>query len=225
MKSPVFFRLFGKSPFSKLAKHSDEVVAIIVELEHFFNYVVAEDWDHAEKSFQKISKIELKADKIKLSLRRRLHGQWFMPFSSSLLLEFVHAQDNIANEVKDIAGLILSRRMQLPSFINKELYAMRRCGHDSAVSLSRLVMLLPGLLEAGFKGPMLKEVYEKADQIAFWETEVDKLHYYGRHVLWKVEKDYNPVDVMFWYQVLLFMSRVSDWAERSSARFLLLVTK
>lgn len=225
MKSPVFFRLFGKSPFSKLSKHADEIVTITDELALFFDSAVAGDWDQAEKIFQRIAKIESKADKIKLSLRRRLHGQWFLPFSSSLLLEFVNAQDNIANEVKDIAGLILARRMQLPSFICKELQAMRICGYDSAVSLQRLVTLLPGLLEAGFKGPILKEVYERADQIAHWETEVDKLHFYARHVLWKVEKDFDPVDVVFWYQVLLFMSRVSDWAERSSARFLLLVTK
>lgn len=225
MKSPVFFRLFGKSPFRKLSKHADEVVKIMDVLKTFLDCAYDEEWESAEKYFQQILEIESEADQIKLALRRRLHGQWFMPLSASLLLEFVNAQDNIANEVKDIAGLMLARRMKLPDIVKRELIEMYQCGYDAACSLQRLVTLLPDLLEAGFRGPILKEVYSRADQIASWETEVDKLHFYVRHRLWQVEREHNALDMVFWYRLFLFMSRVSDWAERSSSRYLLMVTK
>ena len=67
------------------------------------------------KDLQKqISKLESDADKLKKQVRLNMPKSLFMPVPRSDLLDLVTMQDKIANCAKDIAGIMLGRKMAIP---------------------------------------------------------------------------------------------------------------
>jgi len=106
--------LFGTSPVAPLQAHMASVQECINELVPFFKSVLKEDWTEAKVQQKKIAKLENEADKLKRKLRLHLPKSLFMPVSRRDLLEVLTMQDKIANKAKDIAGLIIGRKMTFP---------------------------------------------------------------------------------------------------------------
>ncbi len=67
---------------------------------------------------KKITKGEHDADEMKKELRNHLPKGLFMPVDRRDVLDVLLRQDIIANQGKDIAGLIVGRKMQLPAEMN-----------------------------------------------------------------------------------------------------------
>jgi predicted phosphate transport protein (TIGR00153 family) len=61
-----------------------------------------------------LGKKEQKADVLKKKLRMNLPSTFMMPFSRRDLLDVLLIQDSIANITKDLAGLMMSRKMVFP---------------------------------------------------------------------------------------------------------------
>ena len=225
MKSPLFFRLFGKSPFHKLNKHIDIVSRSMNEMVHFTEAMQQKDREKMSLRFDSILTLESEADKLKFSIRRRMHGQWFMSISKTLITDYTHTVDNIANEIKDCAGMIVARDMVLPDVLQSNLSEILELSNEALGMLSKLVHIMPDLFEAGFRGPLLNDVYDHCESISLIESKIDKLHFQMRQTLWPIEHEFKPVDVVFWYKMFVIVSRISDWIERASGQYLLMVSK
>ena len=120
--------LFGSSPVRPLQTHMASVQDCIAELVPFFKAVIKEDWKKAKDQQKRIAKLEREADKLKRKLRLHLPKSLFMPVSRRDLLEVLTVQDKIANKAKDIAGLIIGRKMTFPDTINQQLIDfVKRC--------------------------------------------------------------------------------------------------
>ncbi len=217
--------LFGSSPVRPLQQHMQSVQECIVELIPFFEAALNGDWAEAKKQQTKIAKLENQADKLKRDLRLHLPKSLFMPVSRRDLLEVLRMQDNIANKAKDIAGLIIGRKMTFPDAINSQMLDfVKRC-IDASKQAQTAINELDELVETGFGGgevQLVQGMIKKLDEI---ESDTDKIQVVIREKLFKVEKELPPIDVMFMYKVLDWIGDLGDLSQRVGSRLELMLAR
>lgn len=208
-----FFGVFAKSPIKPIQMHIDKVAACSELLVSFFHASAKPDWVEAEKIRKQISTLEKEADELKRELRLTLPKGLFMPIDRSDLIELVNRQDKIANTTKDIAGRIYGRQLQIPSEIFTDFMAyVQRCV-DAVKQARKAINELDELLETGFKGREVDVVTLMIEELESIEDDTDRLQIRLRRHLLAVEQHYNPVDVMFLYQILEWVGQLADHSE------------
>lgn len=210
--------IFGRSPVDPMQTHMAKVYACASELIPLFNAVINEDWDLVEQQQQKISKLEREADVLKKALRLNLPKGLFMPMSRQDLLEVLLTQDKIANKSKDIAGIIVGRHMMLPEVIHEDyLRFVQRCV-DACKQAKKAINEMDELVETGFSGQEIKIVSDMITKLDDIESDTDALQSGIRNKLFKIEKDLQPIDVMFLYKVIELTGEVADHSQRVGSR-------
>jgi len=219
------YRLFGRSPVKPLQTHMEKVLICVKELIPFFQAIVNEDDIEANKIQKNISKLEKEADKLKKDLRLHLPTGMMLPVSRTDLLDILRLQDQIANRAKDIAGIMIGRKMVLPARIGPLfLEYVQRCV-DAADQANKTVNELDELVETGFRGSeveLVKSMINKLDSI---ESDTDKLQIKIRSILFKIEKDLPPVDVMFLYKIIEGVGDLADQSQRVGSRLQLMLAR
>ncbi|HAU0048294.1 TPA: TIGR00153 family protein, partial [Legionella pneumophila] len=162
------FNMFGPSPIKPIEQHIRKAHQCAKQLYPFFEAVLKNDWDTANKIKDKIISIEKEADLIKRDLRLHLPTGLFLPVARTDILELLSAQDRIANKAEDIAALIISRQMSIPKkLIPSFMPFLSRC-LDASKQACTAINELDELLETGFRGSEVKIVEEmivKLDEI------------------------------------------------------------
>jgi len=225
MARTTISNLFGSSPVRPLQQHMESVQECIVGLIPFFEAALSEDWTEAKKIQKKISKLERDADKLKRDLRLHLPKSLFMPVSRRDLLEVLRMQDNIANKAKDVAGLIIGRKMVFPEKVSeKMLDFVKRC-IDASKQAQNAINELDELVETGFGGSEVKLVQDMIKMLDEIESDTDRIQIKIRAELFKVEKELPPVDVMFMYKVLDGVGDLGDLSQRVGSRLELMLAR
>lgn len=217
--------LFGTSPVAPLQAHMASVQECITELVPFFKSVLKEDWAEAKIQQKKISKLENEADKLKRKLRLHLPKSLFMPVSRRDLLEVLTMQDKIANKAKDIAGLIIGRKMTFPPEVSDKLMDfVKRC-IDASKQAQKAINELDELVETGFSGREVKLVQEMITTLDDIESDTDKIQVKVRSELFKKEKELPAVDVMFMYKIIDGIGDLGDLSQRVGSRLELMLAR
>ena len=152
MPTTPFLKMFGSSPVRPLEEHMAKVHACVKELQPFFEAVFSKNWATVESLQQEIVTLENKADDMKRDLRLHLPNSLFMPFSRSDLLELLNVQDRLANQAKDIAGMVLGRKMTFPETIAPLYMEFLERNIDASRQANTAIHELDELLETGFTG-------------------------------------------------------------------------
>jgi len=224
-QSNYFSRIFGNSPVSPLQKHIEKVVLCVEELIPYFDAVIKNDWGKAEKIQNNLAELENDADEIKNLLRMQLPSSLFMPMDRRDVLDVLQLQDKIANKAKDIAGLVLGRKMSLPeSICNTYIEFLNRCV-DATRQTQNAINELDELVAAGFRGNEVTRVKEMIEELHVIEDETDKIQIKLRAELYKIEKDLPPVDVMFIYKIIEWTGDLADNAQSTGNRLQLMLAK
>lgn len=203
----------------------DSVLACVKELTPFFDAVLDGDWAKASKQQKKIAKLENEADTLKRELRLHLPNSYFMPVSRRDLLEVLTMQDKIANQAKDIAGLIKGRKMVFPKDMGKAMKKFLSRSIDAAKQAQKAINELDELLETGFKGSEVKLVQSMIKELDNIEKDTDKIQIVVRGLLFDQEKDLPAVDVMFLYKVIDGVGSLGDLSQRVGSRLELLLAR
>jgi len=219
-----FSKIFGKSPVGPLQEHMDTCYQCAKELNSFFGHVVDNDWDGATKSRERIVQLENDADALKKQIRSDLPKSLFMPVPREDLLELLLVQDRIANRVRDVSGIVLGRRMQLPQAIQPRFQEFVARNIDAAKQARKSIRELDELYETGFRGAEATLVEELVDGLDQIENDTDALQVSLRAEIFAIEKDMPPVDVMFLYRIVELIGDVADMAERIGRRLELLLS-
>jgi len=223
--SNYFSRIFGNSPVSPLQKHIEKVVLCVEELIPYFDAVIKNDWGKAEKIQNNLAALENDADEIKNLLRMQLPSSLFMPVDRRDVLDVLQLQDKIANKAKDIAGLVLGRKMSLPeSICNTYIEFLNRCV-DATRQTQNAINELDELVAAGFRGNEVTRVKKMIEELHVIEDETDKIQIKLRAELYKIEKDLPPVDVMFIYKIIEWTGDLADNAQSTGNRLQLMLAK
>jgi predicted phosphate transport protein (TIGR00153 family) len=217
--------LFGKSPITPLQKHMKQVHSCLKDFAAFAKASNAQDWDTAETIHISINNKEQKADKLKKKLRMNLPSTFMMPFSRRDLLDVLLIQDSIANITKDLAGLMMTRRMVFPEEIAGDFIKLAGlCIKTSAAALEA-INELDELLETAFSSRERKIVDKMIKTVNELEHETDDAQNDIRNKLFALESDLPPVDVMFYYRAIEWLGETADAAQKVGSRFEVMLTK
>ena len=202
-----------------------KVYACVCELEPLLQAVVEEDFDRVGETQMRITQLEHDADVMKKELRHHLPKSLFMPIDRRDLLEVLLMQDAMANQTKDIAGLILGRKMQLPEPTH-ELFVeyAERCIFASQKALE-IIQELDELVETGFRGLQVERVEEMIRELDVIESDTDTIQVKLRGILLGLEDELKAVDVMFTYRLIEWIGMVADYAQRVGSRLQLVLAK
>ena len=207
------FGVFAKSPIKPIQMHIDKVAACSELLIPFFHASAKPDWVEADKVRKEISNREKQADELKRELRMTLPKGLFMPIARGDLLEMINRQDKIANTAQDIAGRMYGRQLQIPTEMFTDFMAyLQRC-IDAVKQAQKAINELDELLETGFKGREVDIVTKMIAELENIEDDTDSLQIRLRGNLLAIEQHYNPVDVMFLYQILEWVGHLADHSE------------
>lgn len=225
MLRSVVADIFGGSPIRPLQKQMRSVHDCTKLLPEFIEAVIAEDWQAAETLQQRIADLEHEADRLKKKLRRNLPSSLFMAVDRGDLLDILAMQDKVANKARDIAGLMLGRRMTIPPAIAEDFRRFVQRSVDTSGQALKAIQELDELLDAGFRGRAVKLLESLLDELDSYEAETDRLQVAIRSQLRPLEAELPPVDVIFLYQIIDWIGDLADRAQRVGSRLQLLVAR
>jgi predicted phosphate transport protein (TIGR00153 family) len=216
--------MFGSSPVMPLEKHIEITFRCAKRLHNFFEAAIAGDWVQATDVRKEIERLEHEADDLKKEIRLNLPKSLFMPVPREDLLELLLVQDKIANRTKDVSGIVLGRRMQIPPAVAEQFLEFVDRNIDAAKQARKSVRELDELFTVGFRGAEVDLVESMIEELDNIETDTDKQQAELRAAVFEIEASLNPVDVIFLYKVIELTGEIADMAERVGRRLELLLS-
>lgn len=217
--------LFGRSPIKPIQEHMALAVQAAAELTSFFEAVTSDDWPRASEIQQRVVQFEHQADEIKKQLRLHLPKSLFLPVPRTDLLELLTMQDRIPNRAKDIAGIIMGRRMTIPLSMKEQMNEFVRASVAAAEQALIAINELDELLESGFSGRELAVVENMIKELDDLEEKTDHLEIGVRTSLFALEAQLPPVDVMFLYNIIDWVGDIANRAHDVGGRLQLLLAR
>lgn len=225
MSSSPFSRLFAPSPFADLQKHISQTCISVERLELFLVAVLAQDWETAADLHREINILENKADELKRETRLNLPNSLFMPVARSDVLELISQQDRIANKAKDIAGLMLGRKMHIPDELDEPIKNFLAKAIATVEQAKNSILKLDKIIGAGFgrqTQTLLEEMLSKLDDL---EEQNDAQEVEIRAILFSLEQQLPPVDVVFLYKIIDWIGELADRAQKVGDRLQIMLVR
>ena len=175
MSSETFLGMLADSPFSGLQEHMALGNKATDELENFLKAISQSDWNTAAECREKIVKLENQADDIKNTIRNNLPKSLFMSVSRQDLLDLVFTMDGIPNAAKDISGVMIGRKMELPKEVAEDFMSCSKAAIKAANQASDAIRKVDDMQKRGFgshDASVLSELVIELEQI---EKENDEL--------------------------------------------------
>jgi predicted phosphate transport protein (TIGR00153 family) len=216
-------KIFGASPVAPLQEHMEKCYKAARALNDFFAAMTAEDWPKVEEMRAKIVTLENEADELKAQIRSQLPKSMFMPVAREDLLGLVLVQDQIPNLARDISGIALGRRMQIPASMQESFLQFVDRNVDAAKKARKTIRELDELYETSFRGAEVELVTAFIAELDQIENDTDELQARLRGRLFELEAGLPPVDVIFLYRVIELIGDIGDTAERIGRRLELLI--
>lgn len=225
MAGNLILNIFAKSPLKPLEQHIRLVANCSNQLKPFFRACIDNNWDKAEDIRKQISELEKEANKLKREIRLGSSQNIFMPVQRSDVLELVTQQDNIANKAKDIACRVIGRKLHIPDEISKPFIEFLNLCLDATDKAADVINELDELLETGFKGREVALVEKMIHQLDKIEDDTYSLQIKVRRSLLSIEKNLDPVDVIFLYQIIEWVGELAGLSERVAARLEIMLAR
>ncbi|GAA6137815.1 TIGR00153 family protein [Arenicella sp. 4NH20-0111] len=225
MADTPFSNLFGQSPVRPIQDHIKLAHQCAELLDDFFEASVDNNWETASQVYDRITELEHAADDAKNNLRSNLPNSLMMPVDRGDLLLLVTKQDEIANFTKDIAGIMLGRKMRFPDSLIDQVRSFIKTTIDTSAQAVTAVNEMDELLELGFKGRILDVVHNLIDQLNRLEHENDEQQIQIRAALFEIEEQLPPVEVMFLYKIIEWIGELADSAQSAGGKLQLLIAR
>jgi predicted phosphate transport protein (TIGR00153 family) len=224
MSSPLS-ALFGRSPIRPIQEHMAKAQHCVVLLGDFLEASFKKDWLQAEQLQQQISACENEADELKYTVRTHLPKSLLLPVARADLLSLLNTQDKLANRTKDIAGLMLGRKMEVPESLIDSMRVYYQQSLNASVQALKSINELDELLETGFRGKEVEFVETLIEELNELEHLNDLTQVGIRASLFKLEPELPPVNVMFLYKVIDLIGDVADISQMIGGRLSLLMAR
>ncbi len=225
MATSYLSRIFGSSPVGHILLHMERANACASKLPPLFAAAVKQDWVEVKVILDQITELEHDADSSKKNIRMHLPNALFMPVPRADLLDLVTAQDKIANRARDIAGLLLGRKMVFPPATAATFTELVNSAVDASHQANKTVSELSELFESGFRGTELDVMESMIAELDRIEHETDQIEIRLRAQLLEIEKSLPPVDVMFLYKIIDWIGELANDAQRVGRRLQLLLAR
>ncbi len=223
VRKSTLFNVFGRSPIKPMQAHMAVAYQCASLLLPFFDAVVAKQWQQAKELQQQIIELEHEADAQKRDLRLHLPNNLFLPVARTDLLEIILLQDKIANQTKDIAGLLYARQMHFPEGVaNLFIGLLKRC-LDACGQAHQAINELDELLETGFAGNQVHIVETMIEELIHIEHDTDEIQSQIYQALFKIEQDLPPVEIIFLYKTVQWIGDLANHANHIGGQLQLFI--
>ncbi|MBK1720787.1 TIGR00153 family protein [Thiocystis violacea] len=217
--------LFGRSPFKPMQEHMHLVQDCVAQIPALIEAAIAGDTARLEQLQAAIFAQEERADDIKGQIRLHLPRSLFMPVDRRDLLDLLKRQDRVASAAQDIAGLLVQRRIQIPAAMQPDLKAMAEHCTAACRQATTIIDELDELVETGFRGREAARVEGMIPALERLGQETDTLGMALARTLFGLENQLDPVSVMLLYQIVRWLGKLADRAEKVGDHLLLLIAR
>jgi uncharacterized protein len=208
--------LFGKSPFGPLAEHAEQVKATIELVKPLMEAFMAGERKRTVELYQRISKLEHKADNIKNDIRDHLPKSLLMPVDRGDVLTFLKEQDRIADRAEDLGVLLTMRDTRVPTDMKQPVAELVDASVATANAWFRVATTLTTLEGASFAGPEVDRMMDQIRAISNLEWEADKKQAEASRVMFEHEEEIGAISVMMWMHIFRVLGSVADHAENTA---------
>jgi len=189
----------------------------------FFEATIETDWTLATAIYEEISELENNADDLKKQVRLRLPRSLFLPVSRTHLLELLHIQDKIANGAEDVAGRSIGRHLQIPPRAQPEFLAFLLSSVETVRLAQKTMIELNDLMLSGFSQQRIEIIEAVLDKLHTAEHANDLKQVELRKVIFAIEKELDPVDAIFQYNIVELIADIADQAQTVGNRMMYLI--
>lgn len=217
--------IFGSSPVRPLQQHFEQVVECVKELIPFIDAVLAGNEESRDLHQQIIVDLENKADELKKELRLHLPSSLFMPIDRRDVLEVLTMQDRVAGAARNVAGLIVGRKMTIPDNMAENYRELVSTCIQACEQAYSAIRELDELIETGFGDTERDRVNAMLTELDHIEQQTDEQQIILCHQLFAQEDQLEPVNVMFLYRVLDKTGTIADRAQRVGSRLQLMLAR
>ncbi|MBW2286787.1 MAG: TIGR00153 family protein [Deltaproteobacteria bacterium] len=214
--------LFGASPIRPMQRHMQAAVACAREVLPLFEDMVAGRTETYPDRRKRVDELEHQADDIKHEIRSKLPNRLFMAFERRDILEILDQQDSIADRAQDIAELVDQRKMVVPELLAEAMLDLVRKVIATCEHAGQVIQELDELVETGFSGREVERVRGLITVLNGLETETDELAERVKRKLFEIE-DSLGVSTVFWYELIGWVARMADHAEKVGNRMRVLI--
>ena len=217
--------IFVKSPFKKMREHMLKVLECVTLLPEFFEALHSGDHDQVSALREKVYEAEHAADTIKNEMRDHLPRSIFMPINRRDLLDILDLQDSIADTAQDIVTVITNRNMIPPDELQEKIKHYLLIAQETCLMVGDISQDFDILLETGFGQKEAERILNMIEKLSEKESVADTTGLEISRRLFDVEKQMNPIDVIFWYNVFDLIGDLADYAEMVGNRLRLLLAQ
>jgi predicted phosphate transport protein (TIGR00153 family) len=220
----IIDKFFSQSPFIALYEHTKKVHKCVELLRPLVQALMADEYDKINELHHEMSKTEHEADLIKTELRDKINKMYFLSVGRQELSRFLANQDDIADAAEDFAVILTLRKTNVPEELREDFMALVEQVITVSEHLMSLSEELSNLAEAGFAGEQVQKVFEGIIKISEEEWQADKLaRKFARH-FYSIEKELDPITIIFLEKYCGALSAVANNAEKA-AKYLRLVIR
>ena len=208
--------LFGKSPFGSLAQHAEAVRTTVELTTPLMEAFLAGEKERTVELYERISKLEHKADNIKNDIRDHLPKSLMMPVDRGDVLMFLREQDHIADRAEDLGVLLTMRDTGAPAGMHEPVMALVVACNAAAQAWFKVAAELPTLEGASFAGTEVVRMMDQVKTISNLEWEADKRQADATRVMFDHEPEIGAVSVVLWMNIFRALGSVADHAENTA---------
>lgn len=213
-------KLFGRSPFSQIQLHMEQVTKCIDKMAEALEAAKTGQSESLDQLSYEVSKLEHQADQIKDDIRERLLKRFFMPIDRSEVLEILSLQDSLADTAEDVCKVLTLKRLPFPDdleddfdrFVALNIEACRICG--------TIINQMDELIESGFGGVEAERIRGLAKETAFAEHQADLVQMELLKKIYAHDADFSPGEFHLWMRVTRVLSRLANDSENLANRIL-----
>lgn len=217
--------LLRKSPFKPIQEHMRMVYSCVELLPPLFAALHNRDQDKVDAVAAEIGALETEADRIKSRYRHNMPKTLLLPVDRKDLLSLIHEQDALSDGVEKISQILIMRDMVVPAAIKDGLDELLQETMEISQQALTMIEELDELVHVGFSGKEHDKVTKMISGVRKSEHNIDKVLRTVNRTLFGVEKELDPISVMFWYKVIEEVGNISNHAENMADRLLLFLSK
>jgi hypothetical protein len=145
-----------------------------------------------------------------------------MAFERRDMLDILDNQDSIADYAQDVAELVDLRSMVIPQGLGDPLLDLVKKVIATCDLAEKVIQELGELVETGFSGRSVARVEEMIRSLNALESETDELEERAQRKVFSMENELG-VGTIFWHQLIIWVGRIADHAEKVGNRLRLLI--
>jgi predicted phosphate transport protein (TIGR00153 family) len=219
------FRLFARSPFEPLVRHTAEVQETVELLRPLFEAFVAGETARLEELYEEISRREHEADGTKNEVREHLPTSVLLPVNRGDILSYVKEQDAIADSVEDLGVILTMRKIVIVPELHEKLLALVDKVLETTEVLFETARELTNLQAASFTGPEVERVFGRVAELHQREREADELQAAFSKAVFEYEDRIDPISVFLLMHMAEVLGDVADHAENTGDTLRLMLAR